>query len=184
MVNLLPSGIDLSTVEIWQQDESRVGQQGSLTRIWAKKGTRPRKIRQQQFLSTHLYGATCSKAGKSFCLVLPYTDTGSMQIFLDEFSKVIDKRKHVALVIDNAGWHIANDLKVPANITLVPLPPYSPELNPMECVWRWIKDRYLSNRCYKNYDDIVEQAVYGWSEFSKRTETVKSLCFRSWMCLP
>ena len=184
MKSLLPANIDLSAVEIWQQDESRVGQQGSLTRIWARKGTRPRKIRQQQFLSTYLYGAACGESGKSFCLILPYTDTEAMQIFLDGLSKTIDKGKHAALVIDNAGWHTANDLSVPANITLVPLPPYSPELNPMECVWRWIKDRYLSNRCYKNYDDIVKQAAYGWNEFSCRTEIVKSLCARSWLCLP
>ena len=81
-----------------------------------------------------------------------------MQIFLNEFSKVIDKNKHAALIIDNAGWHRSNDLNVPTNITLVPLPPYSPELNPMEGVWEWIKQRHLSNRCYKNYDEIVDYA--------------------------
>ena len=106
-----------------------------------------------------------------------------MQIFLNEFSKNIDKNKHAALIIDNAGWHRATNLNVPKNITLVPLPPYPPELNPMECVWRWIKDRYLSNRCYKNYADIVKQASYGWNEFSRKHEIVKFLCFRSWMCL-
>ena len=184
MISLLPAATDLSTVEVWQQDETRVGQQGSLTRIWARKGTRPRKIRQQQFLSTYLYGAACIETGKSFGLILPYTNTGAMQIFLNEFSKFIDKGKHAALIIDNAGWHTTNNLDVPANITLVPLPPYSPELNPMEGVWRWIKARYLSNRCYKNYEDIVKHVAIGWNEFSCRSEVVKSLCFRSWMCLP
>lgn len=184
MASLLPEHVNLNAVEIWQQDESRVGQQGSLTRIWAKKGTRPRKIRQQQFLSTNLYGAACHETGKSFCLILPYTNTDNMQIFLNEFSKAIAENKHIALVIDNAGWHNSHDLKVPTNITLVPLPPYSPELNPMECVWRWIKERYLHNRCYKDYDDIVRQAAYGWNAFSCNPELVKSLCFRSWMHLP
>jgi len=64
-----------------------------------------------------------------------------MQIFLNGLSKTIVKNKHVALIIDNAGWHNSHNLKVPKNITLIPLPPYSPELNPMECVWRWIKER-------------------------------------------
>ena len=60
---LLPQNIDFSTVDIWQQDESRFGQQGSTTRIWAKTGTRPRKVKQQQFISTYIYGAVCAKNG-------------------------------------------------------------------------------------------------------------------------
>lgn len=135
-------------------------------------------------MSTYLYGAACPETGRSFCLVLPYTNTYAMQFFLDELSKSIDKNKHAALIIDNAGWHTANNLKVPANVTLIPLPPYSPELNPMECVWKWIKGRHLSNRCYKNYDEIVECASQGWSDFSNKPEVVKSLCARSWMILP
>ncbi len=180
----MPTGIEPNAVEVWQQDESRVGQQGSLTRIWAKKGTRPRKIKQQQFLSTYLYGAACPETGRSFCLILPYTNTDTMQLFLKELSKSIDKDKHAALIIDNAGWHTANHLNVPENITLVPLPPYSPELNPMEYVWKWIKDRYLFNRCYKDYDEIVECAAHGWNQFSSKQKVVKSLCARSWMHLP
>ena len=63
LTELLPKNIDKSNVDIWSQDESRVGQQGSLTRIWAKRGTRPRKVRQQQFISTYIYGAACHDTG-------------------------------------------------------------------------------------------------------------------------
>ena len=94
------------------QDESRVGQQGSLTRIWAPTGTRPRKIRQQQFISAYIYGAACSKTGDSFGLILPSTNTIAMQIYIDQLSKQINKDRHVALVVDNAGWHTSKYLKM------------------------------------------------------------------------
>jgi len=99
----LPLGVTVDTVDLWFQDEARVGQQGSLTRIWAPKGTRPRKVQQRQFISSYIYGAACPGSGESF-----------------------------GLIVDNAGWHRSNELSIPRNITLIPIPPYSPELNAME----------------------------------------------------
>jgi hypothetical protein len=75
LAELLPEGITPSLVEIWSQDEIRIGQQGSLCRIWAKRGTRPRKVKQQQFLSTYVYAAANHKTGRSCALVLPYANT-------------------------------------------------------------------------------------------------------------
>ena len=92
-------------MEIWSQDETRVGQQGSLTRIWAKKGTRPRKVKQRQFISTYLYGAACHQTGKSYAVVLPSTNTQSMNMFLKGLSMDIPEGKHVALIVDNAGLY-------------------------------------------------------------------------------
>jgi len=149
---LLPKQVDHNQVEVWQQDASRIGQQGSLTRIWAKRGTRPRQVKQQQFISTYIYGAVCHKTGQSFALVLPATNTAAMNVFLKGLSETIPPHKHIALTIDNAGWHRTGKLKVPANITLIPLPPYSPELNAMEQVWAWMKARFLFNQCYKDYN--------------------------------
>jgi transposase len=161
-----------------------VGQQGSLTRIWAPVGTRARKVKQQQFISTYIYGAACAATGESFGLVLPTVNTVAMQLFLDELSKVIQTGRHVALIVDNTGWHIAKDLNIPKNITLVPLPPYSPELNAMEQVWKWLKQNFLSNRCYKDYDEIVDEVCKAWNIFSGSLETVKSICARGWQALP
>ena len=75
----------------------------------------------------------------------------------------IKEGKHVALIVDNAGWHNANELIVPDNITLIPLPPYSPELNAMEQVWEWIKKRFLYNQCYSDYNDIVDKVCDAWN---------------------
>jgi hypothetical protein len=83
---LIPEHIGVDSVDMWTQDESRVGQQGSLTRIWAPKGTRPRKVRQQQFISAYIYGASCASTGESFGLIFPDTNTKSMQLYLDELS--------------------------------------------------------------------------------------------------
>ena len=87
--SLVPKNICLKTVDIYQQDESRVGQQGSMTRIWAPKGTRPRKVKQKQFISSYIYGAACATTGDSFGLILPEVNTQSMQLFIDKFSKHI-----------------------------------------------------------------------------------------------
>ena len=171
-------------VEIWSQDEIRIGQQGSLCRIWAKRGTRPRKVKQQQFLSTYVYGAASHTTSASCALVLPYANTNAMNIFLQELSAKISPEKHVALIVDNAGWHKSGLLIVPDNITLVPLPPYSPELNAMEQVWEWMRGHHLSNQCYKNYNQIVTLACKAWNEFSNNMELVRSIMHRKWICLP
>jgi len=181
---LLPKDIDWSKVDIWSQDETRIGQQGSLSRIWAKRGSRPRKVRQQQFISTYIYGAACHDTGESFALILPYTNTDSMNKFLAEFSLTIDSGRHVALLTDNAGWHAAKKLIIPSNITLVPLPPYAPELNAMEQIWQWIKNHFLSNQCYGVYEDIVANACYAWNQLSKNATLVKSIMYREWINIP
>ena len=181
---LLPKDIDFSKVDVWSQDETRVGQQGSLTRIWAKRGTRPRKVRQQQFISTYIYGAACHNTGKSFALILPHANTRAMNKFLEEFSLTIKYGRHVALLIDNAGWHTARKLSIPNNVTLVPLPPYAPELNAMEQIWEWIKNHFLSNQCYAAYEDIVNNACHAWNQLSENVDLVKSIMFREWINIP
>jgi len=184
LTELLPKNIDRCNVDIWSQDETRVGQQGSLTRIWAKRGTRPRKVRQQQFISTYIYGAACHMTGESCALILPYANTESMNIFLEELSFRIKPNRHVALLMDNAGWHRATNLIVPNNITLVPLPPYAPELNAMEQVWGWIKNHFLSNQCYGGYEDIVTMACYAWNQLAQNIDLVKSIMYRDWINTP
>lgn len=180
LTNLLPREVDRDKVEIWSEDESRVGQQGSLTRIWAKKGTRPRKVKQKQFISTYIYGAACHQTGQSYGMILPYANTDAMNIFLGGLSKEIGSGRHIALIIDNAGWHTAADLIVPRNITLIPLPPYAPELNAMEQVWEWMKSHFLYNQSYADYEDIVDKLAYAWNQVSGNADLIKSIIHREW----
>lgn len=167
-------------IEVWWQDESRVGQQGSLSRIWAAKGTRPRVIRQNQYLSTYIFGACCPEKDKGCALILPECQTGMMQLHLEEISKNVEEGCHAILLMDRASWHTTEALNIPANMSLFPLPPYSPELNPMEQVWQKLKGSYLSNRTFKNYDEIVEACSSAWNSFCDIDGNIKQLCSRSW----
>ena len=101
---------------------------------------------------TYIFGAICPKKGKGAGLVLPYCDTGAMQEHLAEISQAVDPGAHAVLILDQAGWHVTPKLKVPENITLMFLPPRSPELNPVENVWQFMRDNWLSNRVFRDYE--------------------------------
>lgn len=179
-VNIIKEEIENNKIEVWWQDESRVGQQGSLSRVWAAKGTRPRVVRQKQFLSTYIFGACCPEKDKGCALILPECTTGMMQLHLDEISKNVAKKHHAILIMDRAGWHTTEALIIPKNITILPLPSYSPELNPMEQVWQKLKHGSLSNRVFKNYEEIVESCALAWNSFCDEEGNIKSLCSRAW----
>jgi hypothetical protein len=114
-------------IEIWFQDEARVGQQGSLTYIWAPVGSRPRMVRDNRHDSAYLFGAICPARGVGAAIIMPAANAEAMNEHLNEISTQAAPGAHVALLCDRAGWHqTGGRLKVPANITLLPLPPYAP----------------------------------------------------------
>jgi len=117
-------------MELWWRDEARVGQKNSITRRWAKRGTRPRAPHDQRTKWAYIFGAICPKKGKGAALVMPWCDTHAMAAHLAEISEAVDPGAHAVLMLDQAGWHMSAKLAVPDNITLLPLPPRSPELNP------------------------------------------------------
>jgi hypothetical protein len=105
-----------------------VGQQGTLTRIWARRGSRPRAPRDRRYSWAYLFGAVCPERAIGAALVLPYANAQAMSLHLEEISRHVRPGAHAVLVLDGAGWHSAASLAIPANLTLLPLPPYSPEL--------------------------------------------------------
>ena len=117
----------------------------------------------------------------AFALILPYVNTEAMQIFLDRFAATIADDEHAVLILDQAGWHGAKALTVPDNITLVPLPPYSPELNPVERVWLYLKERYLSHRLHPDYDAIADAAEKAWNRLIAEKGRLTSLCSYPWI---
>jgi hypothetical protein len=125
-------GIRPDQIETWFADEARIGQKNKLTRRWAKRGTRPIAPLDQRTASTYIFGAICPKEGKGAGLVLPLCNTEAMNLHLIEIAKEVAPGKHAVLLLDQAGWHMSKKLVVPANITLIPLPPKCPELNPVE----------------------------------------------------
>jgi hypothetical protein len=128
---------------VWFQDEMRVGQKNKLTYRWARKGSRPRAIHDQRTQSTYLFGAVCPERGVGAALVLPTCNTEAMQLHLDEIATKVAPGAHAILILDQAGWHGAKALGVPSNISLLPLPPRSPELNSQENIWQTV----CSSRC-------------------------------------
>ena len=138
-------------VEVWFQDEMRVGQKNKLTYRWARKGSRPRAAHDQRTQSTYLFGAVCPEHGTGAALVLPFCNTEAMQLHLDEIATRVTAGAHAILILDQAGWHGAKELKIPSNISLLQLPPRAPELNSQENIWQFIRQNWLSNRVFKSF---------------------------------
>src|SRR5712672_3392635 len=123
--------VNVETIEIWFQDEARIGQKNKITRRWAKRGTRPSAPRDQRTASTYIFGAVCPKEGKGAALIMPACNTEAMNLHLAEIAATVAPAAHAILLVDQAGWHLSTRLLVPANITIILLPPKCPELNPV-----------------------------------------------------
>lgn len=111
---------------------------------------------------------------------MPFADTHAMQAHLAEISAAVDAGAHAVLILDQAGWHRSTKLEVPANITLLPLPPRSPELNPVENVWQYMRNNWLSNRVFEGYDDIVARCCGAWNKLVAEPARITSIGFRAW----
>lgn len=165
---------------VWFQDEARVGQQGTTTRLWAVKGTRPRALKQLGFESAYLFGSVCPSKGIAEGIVMPQVNTEGMSKHLALLSSRLQADEHAVLVCDRASWHRSKSLRVPDNITLLLLPPYSPELNPVEQVWQWLRQHFWANRVFIDYEHIVDACCEAWNSFADLPEQVTSLCTRKW----
>ena len=103
-----------------------------------------------------------------------------MRLHLAEISAAVAPGAHAVLLLDQAGWHGSRALVVPANITLMPLPPKCPELNPVENVWQFMRDNWLSNRIFKSYDDILDQCCFAWNCLTDQPWRIMSIGLRKW----
>ncbi len=173
----LPLG---TPIEIWWQDEARIGQKNKITRRWAKRGTRPSAPRDQRTRSAFIFGAICPARGVGAALVLPKCNTAAMTLHLKEISVTVTPGAHAVIIVDQAGWHFSNALIVPDNITLMPLPAKSPELNPVENIWQFMRDNWLSNRIFKSYDDILDHCCYAWNQLNDNPWRIMSIGLRQW----
>lgn len=164
---------------MWFQDEARIGQQGTLTRCWAETGSRPTAVKQTEYEWIYLFGAVNPMTGASSALLAPCVNTDYMNHHLRFISETVACDVHVILVLDQAGWHSSQDLQAPENITLLALPAYSPELNPVERLWQYLRSHFLSNRPYRNYDDLFTTCGDAWNRLT--TEQFCSICHTEWI---
>ena len=168
-----------AAVEWWFQDEARVGQQGTLTAVWAQTGSRPSRVKQTEYEWVYLYAAVNPLTGVSSAMLAPTVNTAYMNEHLRFISGQVAPGGHAILVLDQAGWHVARALVVPDNVTLLHLPPYSPELNPVERVWAFLRSHYLSNRIYKDYDDLFDVTRDAWNRLDEAR--LQSICRTAWI---
>jgi hypothetical protein len=165
-------------IEIWFQDEARIGQKNGLVRQWARRGTRPRQPADQRYENAYLFGAICPAKGKGAALALPRVDTQMMQLHIEEISRHVAKGAHAVLLLDRAGWHTTKKLVMPRNITPILLPSRAPELNPVENVSQYLRKNRLANTVFENDDAIVEAACDAWRKLTAMPETITSIGMR------
>jgi transposase len=127
----------------------------------------------------YLFGAVNPRTGESSALLAPTVNTEYMNHHLRFISEQAGADVHVILVLDGAGWHVAKALQVPSNMTLLHLPPYSPELNPVERLWAYLRSHYLSNRVYRDYDDLLTASGIAWNHLTP--ECLRSICHAEWI---
>src|SRR5262249_42363806 len=97
-----------------------------------------------------------------------------------EIAAAVAPAAHAVLLVDQAGWHMSTRLVVPANITIIALPPKCPELNPVENVWQFMRDNWLSNRIFKSYDDLVDHCCEAWNKLVDQPWRIMSIGLRQW----
>lgn len=136
-------------------DESRFGTHSKIGHGWFQKGSRTPVSVKLGFENFYLYGAVDPLSGEHCTLLLPNVNTVCMNIFLQELGAQY-RHHRVILVVDGASWHKARSLSLPQNIEILYLPPYSPELNPIERLWNYIKARILRNKTYNNIEDLKD----------------------------
>jgi putative transposase len=132
-------------------------------------------VKDHRFTWAYLFGATCPARGVGAAIVMPDVNVDAMNKHLTEISRNVSVGAIAVLVLDGAGWHTSPRLKIPDNIVLLRLPPYSPELNPTENIWQYFRGNDLSNRLYKDYEEIVDACCDAWNGLMKLPEVILSI---------
>jgi transposase len=159
-------------------DEGRFGTMTSIKRKWSEKGSKCEVKIKQGYKNFYVYSSVCPKSGEKFSLYLPEVNTKMMNIYLKELSRYFSGEKLI-LIMDRAGWHKSKDLKVPENIKIEYLPPYSPELNPVERLWKWLKENTIHNRIFEKLEDIMDSLTEELKALTK--EEIRKLCRCSYL---
>lgn len=181
---VLPSSANHKAIDVWFQDEARFGQQNSISRVWAPTGSRPGLIRQQQYEYAYLFGAVCPEQDKAIGLVLPNANSKGLSLHLDEIAQATETGHHAVVILDRAGFHMAESLPRYENLSLLRLPPCAPELNSSEALWEWMREHDLSNMAFDSYEDIVDTCCDAWNKLRNEAGRLRSLCSRRWAVIP
>jgi transposase len=159
--------------ELYFFDESRFGTHSKIGHGWFPKGIRTSVSVKLGFENFYVYSAVSPKTGKDCSLLMPYVNSTCMNVFLEHMEQELDGEE-ILLVMDGAGWHKSKGLKVPKNIEIIYLPPYSPELNPVERLWLYIKQHTIKNKIYETIS-LLEDSICDFMK-NLKIEQIKQIC--------
>jgi hypothetical protein len=170
---------DVRPLKLLFQDEGRFGRISDPAHCWAPKRLRPVVPVHIVWEYTHIFSAVCPHNGESFSLILPYADTDAMKIFLKECSEYF-KEYRVIMVMDEAAWHQSKDLEEYENIRILYQPSYSPELNPVEHLWKYIRENYLRNCIWSTLEALEKRLEIILKTIMESAQTIRSLVGFYW----
>jgi len=167
-------------VRVLFQDEGRFGRISDRRRCWGPLPKRPEV--GQQVIREYIYSfaAVSPQDGQLASLIMPTADTEIMSVFLAHTADLFAK-DYCLMFLDGAGWHKARDLRIPSNLKLLPLPPYSPELNPVECLWDYLRENHFSNRVMTCLDEVEEVLCLAVRQLIQNPDRVRSMTNFNWI---
>lgn len=163
-------------LRLFFQDEARFGQQGTLTDVWAPTGSRPTAVRQTEYRYVWVSAAVCPETGLAEGLISPRMNVETVNAFLEQLARRIGPDEHAVMLWDGAGFHTGKKIKMPADVTPLTIPPYSPELNPIENLWHYLKSHHWSNRDYENEDRLEQAVIQAWNHSVENPQLMKTVC--------
>lgn len=161
-------------VRLYYQDEARFGRINTVQKCWCKKGVMPTVKQQLVREYSYVFSAICPQTGASCSLIMPQANTEAMNIFLQTLSSQ-QPDERIILCMDKAGWHTTKKLERPENIIFWFLPPYSPELNPVELFWRELRAKYFNNRIFKTMPEVEDHLCLAIEKYTSDTAKIKQL---------
>ena len=161
-------------IRLYYQDEARFGRINTIQKCWCMKGIIP-SVKQQLIREySYLFTAVCPETGSTCSLIMPLANTETMDIFLKTLPKLKPKER-IILCMDKAGWHTTKQLVIPSNIIIWFLPPYSPELNPTELIWRELRRKYFNNKTFESIEEAENHMMLAINDYTSNIEQIKSL---------
>lgn len=181
MVSRIRHWKDKRPIKLFFEDEARFGRINNLTRCWVPAKERAEIERQIIREYTYAYTAVCPQTGEVYSIISPFNNTSAMNAFLYEFAQRY-KHNRIILTLDGASWHKSKELVLPENIRLLFLPPYSPQLNPVEHIWDYMREqKKFNNHSFKSIEHVEDHLEKSLRELCYEKKMLKGLCGFDWI---
>ena len=165
---------DSKPVVVFFEDEGRFGRISREMYCWVKKDMVPQVARQMVREYIYAYSAIAPATGDCYSMIAPFCNTEAMNCFLSQLTKQYHQYR-IVLLLDKAGWHISSKINLPENLILMHLPAYSPELNPVELLWREIRRKYFHNKIFKSLDEVESTLSIALSAYHRNPADIIQL---------